>query len=503
MRNHLLDDLKRDSAYAVRTLSRTPAFSGVAVATLALGIGATTAIFSVINAVILRPLPYPDSNRLVRIVETGTSRDGLPGDRLVGVALSDLPALREQSKTLSHVGVYAGSTMTLTRRGDAARVEVTRVSPSLLAMVHARPQLGRSFEPRDETPGSDQVAILSHSLWLREFGGASDVIGQGITLDGRSYSIVGVMPGSFEFPDRQTQLWTPYVLGGFALRARIPPMARLADRVSLDAATIEVRAILGQLQTTADSRSGQSRVELRGVHDHLVQPFRPALKVLAAAVGFVLLIACVNVANLVLARTTSRERELTIRASLGAGRARLIRQLLTETLVLGLAGGLAGSAVAVGGVRILRNLGAILPRRDLGGRDRHTTAAGNRCRSARADLCRDGRSGGRTSVGASAGSSVVPSAERGDAARRHLVRRCRVRSHGPSSTSRRAGGHRNRDGHDAARGRRALDSQFREPVQGESRIRSVQRRHVRRVLECDPGRFSAARWPTVRGALAE
>jgi putative ABC transport system permease protein len=365
MRNDLLDDLKRDLAYAVRTLSRTPAFSGVAVATLALGIGATTAIFSVVNAVILRPLPYPDSSRLVRIVETGTGRDGLPGDRLVGVALSDLPALREQSKTLSHVGVYAGSTMTLARRGDAVRVEVTRVSPSLFAMIQARPRLGRSFEPRDEAPGSDQVAILSHSLWLREFGGASDVIGQGLTLDGRSYSIVGVMPGSFEFPDRQTQLWTPYVLGGFALRARIPPIARLADHVSLDAATIEVRAILGQLQTTTDSRSGQSRVELRGVHDHLVQSFRPALKVLAAAVGFVLLIACVNVANLVLARTTSRERELTIRASLGAGRARLIRQLLTETLVLGLAGGLAGSAVAVGGVRILRNLGAILPRRDL------------------------------------------------------------------------------------------------------------------------------------------
>ncbi len=232
-------------------------------------------------------------------------------------------------------------------------------------MIHARPQLGRSFGPHDETPAADPVAVLSHSAWLRQFAGAADVVGQRLTLDGRAYSVIGVMPAAFEFPDRQTQVWTPYVLGGNALRGRESPVARLADGVSLQAATSEVRSIVSQLQTSANRAPDSSRIELRGVHDLVIRPVEPALRLLTAAVVFVLLIACVNVANLLLARTTSRTRELAVRASLGAGRARLVRQLLTEAVVLGLAGGVAGAVMAVGGVALIRRLGAVLPRRDL------------------------------------------------------------------------------------------------------------------------------------------
>jgi putative ABC transport system permease protein len=363
-----LESVKQDLGYAFRAVRRTPGFTAVAVATLALGIGANTAIFSVVHAILLRPLPYPDSDRLVRIVENVPATDGssVPQARAVGVTLSDLASFRAQATTLSHVGIHVPSTMIMTGRGEPVRVEGGRLSPAVLAMLGVRAAMGRIFEPHEEDAGSDAVVVLSHALWERSFARDADVLQQSLTLDGRSYSVVGVMPPGFEFPDAQTQLWVPFALGGFALRARIPPLARLADGVSIETAAAQVSSILPHLTTTMElPRSGPPRFDLVRLQEQLVAPVRPALTILAAAVGFVLLIACVNVANLALARTSARQREIAIRTALGASRSRLVRQLLTESILLALIGGLAGTGLAFGGIRLLQRLAAVLPRRDM------------------------------------------------------------------------------------------------------------------------------------------
>jgi putative ABC transport system permease protein len=359
-----LDDAWLDAQYAWRTLSRTPGFSLVAVLTLALGIGATTAIFSVVNAVLLRPLPYKDSERLVRILEHVPATDGsaAPSRRAVGFLLSELIAIRSQAATLSHLGGYVGSTLLLTGRDETIRLEAARLSPAVFAMLGTQPLIGRTFDAAEETPGQDSVAVLSYASWQRYFAGARDVLDQRMTLDGRVYSIVGVMPRGFQFPDSQTQLWIPFALNG----SRALPVARLADGVSIDAATAEVTAILNRMPGSSQPRrSGPRQFALERVQDELVAPVRPALRVVAVAVGFVLLIACVNVANLELARDAARQREIAVRLALGAGHARLIRQLFAESALLALGGAAAGVALSSGGVQLLRTLGASLPRGDL------------------------------------------------------------------------------------------------------------------------------------------
>jgi putative ABC transport system permease protein len=363
-----LEDLRRDLAYAGRTLRRSPGFTIAAILTLALGIGANTAIFSVVNAVLVRPLPYPRSDRLVRFVENtgGTGQSGAPERRSAALTLSDLASFREEARSLSHVGIYAPSTMIVTGRGDPFRMHAVRLSPAVLQMVDARPVLGRIFDPREERTGADPVAVLSYASWQRHFAGASDVLGQHLTLDGRSFAIVGVMPAGFRFPDSQAQVWLPYTVGSNMLRARVPPIARVADGVSMDAAAAEVDSILRRLGATFDpQRSGQPRFELEPLQEQLVSSVRPALNVLAAAVWFVLLIACVNVANLVLARSAARQREMVVRTAIGAGRARLVRQLLTESMLLAVIGGVAAVGLAFVGIELLQRLAAILPRADL------------------------------------------------------------------------------------------------------------------------------------------
>ncbi len=364
----VVDELRQDIAYAVRQLSRAPGFTLVALLTLALGIGANTAIFSVVNAVLLRPLPYPDSDRLVRIVHTVRAQEGVGGPqrRTVGMMVSDMATFRAQATTLSHVGTYGGVTVLLTGRDESTRLDAVRVSVSVFDMVKARALVGRVFEPHEETAGADAVVVLSHAAWQRLFGGASSVLDESLILNGRSYAVIGVMPPEFQFPDAQTQLWIPYALTGPEARARVPPIARLADGVSIQAATAEVGAILRDLPTTAQpTAAGPPQFELSSIYDDVVEPVRPALLVLLGAVAVVLLIACVNVANLLLARTAARQRELAIRLALGAGRARLMRQLLTENLLLALVGAATGVSLAFGGLYLLRRLGQSLARRDM------------------------------------------------------------------------------------------------------------------------------------------
>ena len=365
----MLDDLVHDLRFAARMLRRDSGFTAVAVATLALGIGANTAIFSVVNAVLFRPLPYDGSDRLVRIAERPmVSGAAAPAAPRVVINRLELDALRS-AQTLSHVGMYGGRpfSMTLAAPDGPNRLAGERVSTAVLPMLRVRPVLGRIFEPQEEKPGSDAVVILSHGTWQQDFAGRPDILGQTVSFDGRGYSVVGVMPPGFEFPHPQAAFWVPFAPAGRADQDSGISIARLADDVTPDAAAAEVGAILAQVRAARpDAQAGaKPLVELIQLREELVAPIRGPLFVLAAAVSLVLLIACTNVASLLLARSSVREKEIAVRVAIGAGRGRLIRQALTESVALAIAGGVVGSALAVGLVRLVQVLGAVLPRRDL------------------------------------------------------------------------------------------------------------------------------------------
>src|SRR5213593_3242924 len=204
-----LDDLRSDVRYAARTLRRSPGFAIVAIVTLALGIGANTAIFSVVNAVLLRSLPYKDADGLFRIFGSipPTDNPNGPSRRVPAVQVADLAPLRAQTKTLSHIAFYLPLQVTLTGRDDVVRIEGARMTAEALSMLGAQPMRGRSFDPKEEASGADTVVILSYALWQRNFGGAPSVLGQNFTIDGRTYSVIGVMPQGFQFPDTQTRFW--------------------------------------------------------------------------------------------------------------------------------------------------------------------------------------------------------------------------------------------------------------------------------------------------------
>ncbi len=365
---HLVQDLR----HALRQLARRPTFTGVVVVTLALGIGSTTAIFSVIEAVLLRPLPYPESDRVVRIIERSSETVNQIGyqQSLASIWTRDLPVLRAQAPTLSHVGVYSSVTATVTiDSDDPLRLAGTRLSPVVFKMLGMQPTLGRIFLAAEEASSNEPVVVLGYSMWQQYFGGRRDVLGRSITVDGKLATIVGVMPQAFQFPDAQTMFWMPYTLDG--RMARMAPIARLADNVSIDSASANVEAVLQQIRKTEPrgpataSTDAVSRFELQTIQEHLVAPVRPQIVVLTAAVAFLLLIACGNVTNLLLNRNAARRQELALRVALGAGPSRVVRYVLTETLLVATCGGFAGVLLAFGIVSALRTLGTSLARRDL------------------------------------------------------------------------------------------------------------------------------------------
>jgi putative ABC transport system permease protein len=376
----MLETLIQDLRFGLRMLHKNPGFSLVAILTLALGIGANTAIFSVVNAVLLKPLPYPEPGQLaqLRIV-----RSGKP-DTVIGSAA--FVQVKAQSQSLARIAAYSGGDMTLTGAGSAEGIVAGAVTADFFPLLGIQPALGRNFSQEEDTPNGPKAAILGHGLWQSRFGGAPNVLGRTITLNEQSYTVVGILPARFQYPE-PFQLWIPLALSetsaalagygeGMVL---LKAIARLKPGVTLEQAQTELQTIAQRIQpggpTATPGGNPRSRGEggegggrsdsvltLIGLHEQVVGDVKGALLVLLGAVALVLLIACANVANLLLARAATRQREMAVRAALGAGRLRIARQLLTESVLLSLAGGGLGLLVAFWGVRALGQWsGASLP----------------------------------------------------------------------------------------------------------------------------------------------
>ncbi len=349
-----IETLFSDVRYALRSLLKRPGFTLTAVVALGLGIGANTAIFSVINGVLLRSLQYANPDRLVMVWE----RFAQNPDHQNVVAPANFLDWQKRSRSFDKIAAVWDARLNFTGSGDPIEVPAQLVSAGFFPALGVQPVIGRWLTEDEDRPGATLVAVLSHRLWQERFGGNPAVVGQQVTISGRSYTITGVMPPGFHFLNDQVQVWKPLALdpavdqrktSGRFLRC----VARLAPGVTLEQAQAELNVIARQLEQQYPTYNTGWSVSLVPIREQIVGDIRPILLVLLGAVAFVLLIACANVANLLLARAASRQRELALRAALGASRMRLIRQLLTESVLLALCGGIAGIALAYWGVELL------------------------------------------------------------------------------------------------------------------------------------------------------
>lgn len=339
-----LELVLRDLNLARRQLRRNPGFAAIAILSLGLGVGANTAIFSLVKAMLIAPLPYPEGDRLVMVWED-VPRLEVPRNTPAPANFVDW---RSQNRSFDGMAAFMGGIfgdVALTGAGDPEQIHGAQVSANLFRVLRVGPRLGSDFQDKDDESGA-HVAVISDSLWRRHFSGASDVIGRGITLSGIGYTIIGVMPPSFAFPTSATDVWTPLAMNTPRMRSRaahvLQVVARLKKGVTLEQASIEMNGIARRLEADHPETNTGIGATVVSLRDQLNGDLRPILHLIATAVGLVLMLVCANIANLLLARALAREREMAMRIALGASRGAILRQLLAESFALAMAGGIAG-----------------------------------------------------------------------------------------------------------------------------------------------------------------
>jgi putative ABC transport system permease protein len=351
-RREVLTGMRQDLGYAVRALRSSPGFTVTALMCVALGIGVTTTIFSAVNAILLRPLPYPDAERLVAVYSRLAARD----EHGINISYSDYLSWRDQNRTFTQLGMYTWSTNTLSGSADAERVSGAEVTANLFPLLGVAPMLGRPFNAADEVCGNDRVILLGYGLWQRRYASDRGIVGRTITVDRLPYTVIGVMPPQFSFPDRG-QAWVPFTTDhakeGHGNRGYAGAIGRLKPGITIQRAQADLDVISARLEREVGEENLGWDAEAVSLRDDYVGDLRRPLYVLLGAVGFVLLIASANVANLMLSRGASRQLDVAIRVALGAGRMRVVRQVLIESMLIAVAGGLLGLLLARAGVAAL------------------------------------------------------------------------------------------------------------------------------------------------------
>ncbi|MBV9437827.1 MAG: ABC transporter permease [Acidobacteria bacterium] len=356
-----METLLQDLRYGLRTLYKNPGFAATAILVLALGIGANTAIFSIVNAVLLRPLPFPHPEELVQIWHT-PPQSSFPGMKEFAVSAANYLHWAAQNHVFQQTSIYSWAGFNLTGKGEPQFIRARAVSAGFFSVLEARPLLGRLFSPDEDQPGRNRVVILNETFWRNQFGGDPKIVGQDIMLDGAAYRVVGVMPAKFQFPiasDASTAptLWTPLAMTDRERAVRgehhYAVIGRLARGVTAAQAQAEMDAISRRLEQQYPADDKGWGAEVKPLREEIVGDVRTPLLVLLGAVGLVLLIACANAANLVFARTLARRKEMAVRSALGASRARVIRQVMAETIVLSVLAGIVGLLIATIGLKLL------------------------------------------------------------------------------------------------------------------------------------------------------